>query len=68
MEWDRWQSERDKLKRTRRCPEASALYRVVYNYRNELEWRWEELFQAQYGVLRDEVLKSLDKYLDCGIL
>ena len=68
MESNRWGAEREKLQRTRRCPEASVLYRLVYHYRNELQWRWEEMFQSQYGALRDEVLKSLDKYLDCGIL
>ena len=68
MELNRWRAEREKLQRTRRCPEASVLYGLVYHYRNELQWRWEDLFQWQYGALRAEVLKSLDKYLNCGIL
>ena len=68
MESNRWNSNRQSLQRSRRCPETNVLYRLVYHYREELQWRWEELFQTQYGALRDEVLKSLDKYLDCGIL
>jgi hypothetical protein len=40
----------------------------VYQYREELEWSWEEQFQSEYGVLRDEVPKALDAYLNCGIL
>jgi hypothetical protein len=29
---------------------------------------WEERFQPEYGCLRNEVLKALDAYLNCGIL
>lgn len=29
---------------------------------------WEERFQPTYGVLRDEVLKTFDEYLSCGLL
>lgn len=44
------------------------LYRLVYEYRDELEWSWEERFQPDYGALRDEVLAAFDAYLNCGIL
>jgi hypothetical protein len=52
----------------RRMPEQSELYRLVYHHRYELELLWEERFQSQYGVLRDEVLTTLDNYLNCGLL
>jgi len=45
-----------------------VLYRLVYQYRDELEWCWEERFQSEYGALRDEVLAAFDAYLNCGIL
>ncbi|MCB0328966.1 MAG: transposase [Bdellovibrionales bacterium] len=54
--------------RTRRRPEETVLYRLVYEYRDELEWSWEDRFQSDYGVLRDEVLAAFDAYLNCGIL
>ena len=41
---------------------------MVYHARQELEYVWEERFQQQYGVLRDEVLQVLDEYLNCGLL
>lgn len=40
----------------------------MYQSRQELEWTWEDRFQPEYGCLRDEVLKALDAYLNCGIL
>jgi hypothetical protein len=40
----------------------------VYYSREELEYSWEQRFQADYGVLRHEVLKALDEYLNCGLL
>jgi Transposase zinc-binding domain len=52
----------------RRRPEESALYRIVYHYRDKFERRWPELFEHQYGALRREVLDALDRYLNCGIL
>lgn len=66
MERNRWAAHRSQLQRCRHCPETSVLYRLVYHYRDKLQWSWEELFQSRYGVLRDEVLESLDKFLDCG--
>jgi len=54
--------------RTRRRPEETVLYRVVYQCRDKLEWRWDERFQHEYGALRDEVLAAFDAYLNCGIL
>jgi hypothetical protein len=68
MESNRWDTKRRELQRSRRCPESSALYRLAYHYRDRLEWAWTEQFQSEYGVLRDEVLESLDKFLNCGIL
>jgi hypothetical protein len=40
----------------------------VYQYRDELEWGWEERFQHEYGALRNEVLAAFDAYLNCGIV
>ena len=52
----------------RRTPEASPLYQIGYHSRDDLQFQWEARFQHQYGCLRDEVLKTLDEYLNCGIL
>lgn len=46
----------------------SELYRLVYHHRDELSYVWEQRFQPHYGALRDEVLKALDAYLNCGIV
>lgn len=53
---------------SRRQPEESALYRLVFNYREEFEYRYGELFEERYGFLRSNVLESFDAYLNCGIL
>jgi hypothetical protein len=53
---------------SRREPEKSALYQILYNYREEFELRYEELFEERYGFLRNNVLESFDAYLNCGIL
>jgi hypothetical protein len=64
-----WESARRRLGcYKQRHPEESALYRLIYHYREEFEYRWEELFQNRYGVLRREVLDAFDRYLNCGIL
>ena len=64
-----WDTSKKRLaKRTRRRPEETVLYRLVYEHRNELEWCREERFQHEYGALRDEVLAAFDAYLNCGIL
>jgi hypothetical protein len=39
----------------------------VYEQRENLEYRWEELFAEQYGPLLDYHLKALDAFLNCGI-
>jgi hypothetical protein len=64
-----WHCARERIQNyERRSPENSALYRIVFNYRDKLSWEWEQRFQQEYGALRDEVLEAFDKYLDCGIL
>ncbi len=64
-----WEKARDEVKHyNRREPEKSSLYRIVYTFRDELPRVWEQCFQSQYGVLRDEVLQALDEYLNCGLL
>lgn len=64
-----WKSVRKRCQHyRRRRPESTELYRLVYHSRDELEHVWEERFQQQYGVLRDEVLRALDEYLNCGLL
>jgi hypothetical protein len=40
----------------------------VYHSRDDLVLQWEAKFQHQYGYLRDEVTKTFDEYLNCGIL
>ena len=64
-----WEKAKDKLQHyRRRSPEASPLYQIVYHSRDDLQFQWESRFQHQYGCLRDEVLKTFDEYLNCGIL
>ena len=64
-----WEKAKDKLQHyRRRIPETSPLYQIVYHSRDDLQFQWEARFQHQYGCLRDEVLKTLDEYLNCGIL
>lgn len=64
--WERTKSDCQHYRR--RSPEQGALYQLVLDQRQELESRWEELFQDDYGYLRPEVLKAFDAYLNCGIL
>ena len=64
-----WEIQKIDLRNySRRHPERSNLYRLIYHYREEFEYNWEDLFVGKYGVLREEVLSSLDEYLNCGIL
>ena len=64
-----WNNKRESPRSyNRRVPELSSLYRVVYHNREELEYKWEDLYQRDYGSLRREFLESFDSYLDCGIL
>ena len=64
-----WERVKAKLKKYwRREPTKTDLYRVVSSGRDELPLVLEERFQPQYGVLRDEVLKTYDAYLNCGLL
>jgi len=64
-----WEKAKEKLQHyRRRSPEASPLYQIVYHSRDDLQFQWESKFQHQYGCLRDEVLKTFDEYLNCGIL
>ena len=64
-----WESQKQKLQHyKRRQPETSVLYQIVYHSRDDLEYQWESRFQHEFGVLRDEVTKTLDEYLNCGIL
>jgi hypothetical protein len=64
-----WEKVKDKLQHyRRRTPEASVLYQIVHHSRDDLQFQWEERFQHQYGCLRDEVVKTYDEYLNCGIL
>ena len=64
-----WEKAKERLQHyRRRSPEASPLYQIVYHSRDDLQFQWEARFQHQYGCLRDEVLKTLDEYLNCGIL
>lgn len=66
----RWSSAKSRISshRARRRPEESALYRIVYNYHEELSYVWGDRFQSEYGVYRDEVCEAFLDYLDCGVL
>ena len=64
-----WRNHRAKLfEYSRREPEKSELYQIIYNHREDFECRYDELFQEQYGFLRKNVLESFDAFLNCGIL
>ncbi|RIL06880.1 MAG: hypothetical protein DCC75_10480 [Proteobacteria bacterium] len=64
-----WEGVKSNLKHyRRRVPEKTVLYQLVYQLRDELPRVWAERFQSEYGVLRDEVLKTFDEYLNCGLL
>ena len=68
-----WERSREKQlngyarRYTRRNPEQTILYRIVYHSRQELEYRWEDWFQQKYGALRKVVLEAFDAYLNCGM-
>jgi len=64
--WER--SKQKQFDYRSRSPSGTDLYRLIYTYREEFEYRWPQLFEHKYGVLRAEVLKAFDAYLDCGIL
>ena len=69
MQLPAWERNRDKLYHyKRREPTDSPLYRILYHHREEFEYRYEELFQQQYGFLGKEVLEAFDAYLNCGVL
>lgn len=69
METATWENSRKRYcSYARRRPEETLLYRVVFHYAQELQYRWEELFQERYGALRDEVLEAFNRYLSCGVI
>jgi hypothetical protein len=64
-----WEKAKEKLQHyRRRQPESSSLYRIVHHSRDDLVHQWELRFQHRYGCLRDEVVKTFDEYLNCGVL
>ena len=64
-----WEKAKEKLQHyRRRSPEASVLYQIVHHSGDDLQFQWEERFQHEYGCLRDEVVKTFDEYLNCGLL
>jgi hypothetical protein len=63
-----WDTVRDTLQHyRRRSSEAFLLYQRVYHSQDDLQCRRDSRFQHQYGCLRNEVLKTFDEYLNCGI-
>lgn len=55
-----WEKAKAELQHYRRRePEKSELYRIVSHGREQLPMVWEERFQSQYGVLRDEVVSQI---------
>ena len=68
LELAAWRKSKEKLHYyNKRHTENSPLYRILYHHREKFEYRYEELFQQQYGFLRTEVLKAFNAYLNCGI-
>lgn len=64
-----WEHKKAEARRyCRRRPELSPLYRIVASTYEKLTQCWEELFQPQYGVLRDEVVDAFKAFLECGFL
>lgn len=64
-----WEGQKSSLRSYgRRKPEITPFYRVASSAHEELLYCWEEQFQPQYGVLRDEVRVAFERYLSCGIL
>lgn len=68
MTYPPWQRTREQASYYPRSPEQTALYRLVYYFREEFEQKWDELFAERFGALRAEVLEAFDRYLNCGIL
>ena len=69
MSLDLWQEQRRDLQtRRRRAPEQTLLYRAVYQERENLERVWEERYQKELVFFRPVVKKTLDCYLNCGVL
>lgn len=64
--WER--SRNQQLSYARRRPEETPLYRVIYQYHEELAYVWDDVFRERYGCLRDIVIESFQRYLSCGIL
>jgi hypothetical protein len=64
-----WEREVAKQRQyARRNASATPLCQIVSAGREKLAQSWELLFQYQFGGLRDEILESFDKFLECGIL
>lgn len=62
------QSKKKRFSYFRRRPEETSLYRIVYHFRQELEYVWDERYREHFGCLRRCVLEAFDRYLSCGIL
>lgn len=65
----RWEGAKNGSRQyRRRTPETTPLSGVISSCREELKRVWEDIFQHQYGALRDEVTEAFERYLECGIL
>ena len=54
------------LYRTRN-PRATALYRLLEAYYEDVKSLWEERFEKKYGFWRGFVDQVVARYLDCGV-
>ena len=64
-----WSQHRNATSRyLHRHPEETPLYQIIYNYQQEFEHHWDELFLETYGSLRPCVIKAMNEYQSCGIL
>ena len=66
LAWERARAH--SLTYSRRDPTQQLLYRIVYNYHQELEHCWSERFEHTHGCFRREMKQALNDFLDCGIL
>ncbi len=52
----------------RRTPEKTALYKIAYNYYNHYESIYPSHYEKEYGPFREIIGKTVNKYLECGIM
>ncbi|MGA1871987.1 MAG: transposase zinc-binding domain-containing protein [bacterium] len=51
----------------RRHPERTDYYRLIKANFEEFERKYADMFEAEYGYLRAEVMRAIYAYLECSI-